>query len=298
METGQVRQSFSHGRSKARHRARSGRGKKRMIGPEPRPRGRTQRAAAIGRARAAVGAAPASRPSRRAGRWSVAPGADRRGSGPAACARCRMRTRPTRRRAAAPRRPRRIAGAQEEERAVEEVGAAAPKRKRAPGSKTRSASPRRRRWRCKRSDNEAQRPQGRGICGARSPSARAEGGTAAKVAALAAAGKVTMPAGEEEPAGPPRAPGARPVIRKPAAPPRHEECAGEPGRSPSYPRAFPATKASACAASPRCAGRESASASGCTRASRSRSRWCARWSFPRPSRFRNCRTGWPSAGST
>jgi translation initiation factor IF-2 len=210
VETGQVRQSFSHGRSKT---VTVEVRKKRMIGsglPEP---GRAEAAPAVAREQ------PMPRPAEPARRPVVIPRAltaEERAGRVRAVQDAHKADEEARRRAALAeadrRRQQEERSAEEAQRRVEEEARARTEEEQA---RRRSAEEARR-----RSEEEAQRRKEEES--RREVAERAGKAAAAKVAALAAAGKVAMPAEEEEePAGAPRR-GARPEVKKPAAPPRHE----------------------------------------------------------------------------
>ncbi len=209
VETGQVRQSFSHGRSKT---VTVEVRKKRMIGPGA-PGGRREAEAAP--------AAPAARPhpaepTRRPVVIPRALTAEERAGRVRAVQDAHKADEEARRRAALVEADRRR---EEEERAAEEARRRAEEEVRA---KTEEEEARRRAAEDarKRSEEEAQRRKEEES--RREVAERAGKAAAAKVAALAAAGKVAMPAEEEEePVGAARR-GARPEIRKPAPAPRHE----------------------------------------------------------------------------
>jgi translation initiation factor IF-2 len=213
VETGQVRQSFSHGRSKT---VTVEVRKKRMIGPGAPELGRAEAAPAVAREQA-----PAARPQRAepARRPVVIPRAltpEERAGRVRAVQDAHKADEEGRRRAALAEADRRR---QEEQRAAEEALRRAEEEARArvedEEARRRAAEDAR-----KRSEEEAQRRKEEES--RREVAERAGKAAAAKVAALAAAGKVSMPAEEEEePVGAPRR-GARPEARKPAPPPRHE----------------------------------------------------------------------------
>jgi translation initiation factor IF-2 len=213
VETGQVRQSFSHGRSKA---VTVEVRKKRMIGPSPPEVGRSEPPPSVAREPLSAPRPQAAEPARRPVVIARALTAEERAGRVRAVQDAHKADEEARRRAALAEADRRR---QEEERAVEEGRRRAEEEARArvedEEARRRAAEDAR-----KRSDDEAQRRKEEES--RREVAERAGKAAAAKVAALAAAGKVAMPAEEEEPAGAPRRPGARPEIRKPAAPPRHE----------------------------------------------------------------------------
>ncbi len=212
VETGQVRQSFSHGRSKT---VTVEVRKKRMIGsglPEP---GRAEAAPAVAREQPMPRPQPAE-PARRPVVIPRALTAEERAGRVRAVQDAHKADEEARRRAALAEADRRR---QEEERIAEEAQRRVEEEARA---RTEEEEARRRSTEeaRRRSEEEAQRRKEEES--RREVAERAGKAAAAKVAALAAAGKVAMPAEEEEePAGAPRR-GARPEVKKPAAPPRHE----------------------------------------------------------------------------
>jgi len=210
VETAQVRQSFSHGRSKA---VTVEVRKKRTITPGAPEPGRAEAAAVV--AREAQPPATAE-PARRA---VVLPRAltaeEKAGRARALQEDVRRAAEEARRRADAEADRLR----EEAERAAEEA------RKRAEEESRRKVEEEEARSRAeqearKRSEEEAQRR--REEESRREVAERAGKAAAAKVAALAAAGKVSVPIEEEEPVGAPRR-GARPEVKRPTPPVRRDE---------------------------------------------------------------------------
>jgi translation initiation factor IF-2 len=213
VETGQVRQSFSHGRSKT---VTVEVRKKRMIGPGVPETGRTEIAPPVAREATPTARPHSAEPARRPAVIPRALTAEERAGRVRAVQDAHKADEEARRRAALAEADRRR---QEEERAAEEARLRAEEEARAKAEEeeTRRHAAEEAR---KRSEEEALRRKEEES--RREVAERAGKAAAAKVAALAAAGKVTMPAEEEEePAAAPRR-GARPEIKRPAAPPRHE----------------------------------------------------------------------------
>src|SRR5271169_1846491 len=213
VETGQVRQSFSHGRSKT---VTVEVRKKRMIGPGTAEPGKEEAAPTVAREATPVPRPHSAEPTRRPVVIPRTLTAEERAGRVRALQDARKADEEARRRAALAEADRRR---QEEERAAEEGLRRAEEEARA---KTEEEEGRRRAAEDarKRSEDEAQRRKEEES--RREVAERAGKAAAAKVAALAAAGKVNLPAEEEEePVGAPRR-GARPEVRKPATPPRHE----------------------------------------------------------------------------
>ena len=215
VETGQVRQSFSHGRSKT---VTVEVRKKRVIGPggvtEP---GRAETAPTVARESAPAARPQSAEPARRPVVIPRALTAEERAGRVRAVQDAHKADEEARHRAALAEADRRR---QAEEHAAAEARRHAEEEARAKveeeENRRRAAEDAR-----KRSEDEAQRRKEEES--RREVAERAGKAAAAKVAALAAAGKVAMPAEEEEePAAQSRRPGVRPEIRKPAAPPRHE----------------------------------------------------------------------------
>ncbi len=215
VETGQVRQSFSHGRSKT---VTVEVRKKRAIGPGSAPEpGRAEAAPVVAREQAPLARPQPMEPARRPVVIPRALTAEERAGRVRAVQDAHKADEEARQRAA-------VAEAnrlrEEQERAVEEARRRAEEEARArvedEEARRRAAEEAR-----KRSEDEAQRRKEEES--RREVAERAGKAAAAKVAALAAAGKVPMPAEEEEEeaAGAPRR-GARPEVRKPAPPVRHE----------------------------------------------------------------------------
>src|SRR5215472_12796718 len=214
VETAQVRQSFSHGRSKT---VTVEVRKKRTIAPGSAEASRPEASAAVAREQPSARPAPLE-PSRRAVVLPRALTAEENAGRARAVQDARKADEEARRRAA-------IAEArqrqEEEERAAEEA------RRRAEEEARRKAEEEEARRRAeeearKRSEAEAQRRKEEES--RREVAERAGKAAAAKVAALAAAGKVAVPLEEEEeePAVAPRR-GARPEIKRPVAPVRRDE---------------------------------------------------------------------------
>jgi translation initiation factor IF-2 len=213
VETGQVRQSFSHGRSKpVTVEVR----KKRVIGLPAQP-GRAEGAPTVSREQTPV--QPISlEPARRSVSIPRALTAEEKAGRVRAVHDARKADEETRRRAALAEADRRR---QQEEQAAEEA------RRRADEEARRKAEEEEERLRAaeetrKRSEEEAQRRKEEES--RRAVAERAGKAAAAKVAALAAAGKVAAPLEEEEeePGTAPRR-GGRPEAKKPVAPVRREE---------------------------------------------------------------------------
>jgi translation initiation factor IF-2 len=214
VEAGQVRQSFSHGRSKT---VTVEVRKKRVIGPASAEPARPQITPAVARE---VAPAPTTRPTavEPARRPVVIPRAltaEERAGRARALKDARKADDEARRRAALAEADRRR---QEEERVAEEVRRQAEEeaRRKAEEEEARRKAEEEAR---QRSEHEAQRR--REEESRREVAERAGKAAAAKVAALAAAGKVAMPAEEEE--EPPPRRGARPEARKPVPVPRRDE---------------------------------------------------------------------------
>jgi translation initiation factor IF-2 len=211
VEAGQVRQSFSHGRSKT---VTVEVRKKRIIGPGPADTARPQMAPTV--TREVQPTPPAVEPARRPAVIPRALTAEERAGRARALEDARKADDETRRRAALAEADRRR---QEEERAAEEA------RRRAEEDARRKVEEEEARRKAEeearqRSEQEAQRRRDEEA--RREVAERAGKAAAAKVAALAAAGKVSMPTEEEEePAAPRR--GARPEARKPVPLPRRDE---------------------------------------------------------------------------
>jgi translation initiation factor IF-2 len=214
VETGQVRQSFSHGRSKT---VTVEVRKKRVIGPGTPEPGKAEPAPAVARE-----AAPAARPqpAEPARRPVVIPRtltAEERAGRVRAVQDAQKADEEARRRAALVEADRRR---QEEERAAAEARRRAEEDARArveeEEARRRAAEDARR-----RSEDEAQRRKEEES--RREVAERAGKAAAAKVAALAAAGKVAVPLEEEEDSAAAPRRGARPEIKKPAAPVRRDE---------------------------------------------------------------------------
>jgi translation initiation factor IF-2 len=220
VETGQVRQSFSHGRSKpVQVEVR----KRRVIGLPAQP-GRAEAAPAVAREQAPAQPIPLE-PARRSVSLPRALTAEEKAGRVRAVHDARKADEEARRRAALAEADRRR---QEEEQAAEEA------RRRAEEEARRKAEEEEERHRAaeearKRSEEEAQRRKEEES--RRAVAERAGKAAAAKVAALAAAGKVAAPLEEEEeePATAPRR-GGRPEAKKPVAPVRRDEARRRTGK--------------------------------------------------------------------
>src|SRR5437016_979882 len=213
VETGQVRQSFSHGRSKT---VTVEVRKKRTIGPTPEPI-RAEASPTVAREQAPVRPATAE-PARRPVAVPRALTAEEKAGRVRAVHDARKADEEGRRRAALAEADRRR---QEEEQAVAEA------RRQAEAEAHRKAEEEEGRRRTeeearKRSEEEAQRRKEEES--RREVAERAGKAAAAKVAALAAAGKVSAPLEEEEEEpGTAARRGIRPEAKKPVAPARREE---------------------------------------------------------------------------
>jgi translation initiation factor IF-2 len=221
VEAGQVRQSFSHGRSKT---VTVEVRKKRVIGPGAVEPPRQPAPAVTLEAPAAPVVRPATvEPTRRPVVMPHALTAEERAGRARALEDARKADDEARRRAALAEADRRR---QEEERAAEE------RRRQAEEEVRRKAEEEEARRRAEeearqRSEEEARRR--RDEESRREVAERAGKAAAAKVAALAAAGKVAIPVEEEEEPLPPRR-GARPEARKPPPIPRRDELRRRPGK--------------------------------------------------------------------
>jgi translation initiation factor IF-2 len=214
VETGQVRQSFSHGRSKT---VTVEVRKKRMIGPgSPEPAKAEAATAPVAREAAPAASPQVSEPARRPVVIPRTLTAEERAGRVRALQDAQKADDEARRRAALAEADRRR---QEEARAAEEARRRAEEEARIRTEEEvarRQAAEEAR----KRSDEEAQRRKEEDS--RREVAERAGKAAAAKVAALAAAGKVAVPVEEEEePAAARR--GARPEAKKPVAPARRDE---------------------------------------------------------------------------
>ena len=213
VETGQVRQSFSHGRSKT---VTVEVRKKRTLGLPPEP-GRAEATPAVAREQTPVQPIPPE-PTRRAVAIPRALTAEEKAGRVRAVHDARKADEEARRRAALAEADRRR---QEEEHAAEEarrrVEEEARRKSEDEAERRRAAEEAR-----KRSEEEAQRRKEEES--RREVAERAGKAAAAKVAALAAAGKVAVPAEEEEEESVITARrGNRPEAKKPVAPARREE---------------------------------------------------------------------------
>ena len=217
VETGQVRQSFSHGRSKqVTVEVR----KKRVITPGTAPEpGRAEAAPTVARAQPAAPAGapePAAEPARRLGGTPRTLTAEEHATRVRALQDARKADEESRRRAAL---------LEAESRRQEEARAAEEARLRAEEEARRRVEEEEAR---KRADEEAKKraedeeTRRREEESRRQVAERAGKAAAAKVAALAAAGKVAMPAEEEEEAAAPR-PGRRVEAKRPTPPVRRTE---------------------------------------------------------------------------
>ena len=215
VETGQVRQSFSHGRSKT---VTVEVRKKRVIGPGAPELGKPEAAPTVAREATPIARPQPSEPARRPVVIPRTLTAEERAGRVRAVQDAQKADEEARRRAALAEADRRR---QEEERAAEEA-----RRRTEEEARIKAEEEQARRQAAeearKRSEEEAQRrkeEESRRVVAERAGKA-----AAAKVAALAAAGKVAVPVEEEEeePTATPRR-GARPEVKKPAAPVRRDE---------------------------------------------------------------------------
>ncbi len=212
-EAGQVRQSFSHGRSKT---VTVEVRKKRLIGPGSSEPGRAEPAPAVARDAPPAPRPQTAEPARRPVVIPRALTAEEKAGRVRALQDARKADDETRRRVALAEADRRR---QEEERAAQDA------RRQAEDEARRKVEEEEARRRAdedarKRSEDEAQRRKDEES--RREVAERAGKAAAAKVAALAAAGKVSVPLEEEDEAPAAARRGARPEIKRPAAPPRHE----------------------------------------------------------------------------
>ena len=212
VETAQVRQSFSHGRSKT---VTVEVRKKRTLAAGTAEASRLEASAPVAREAPSTRLKPVEAP-RRAVVLPRALTAEEKAGRARAVEDFRKADEEARRRAAIEEADRRR---QEEQRAAAEA------RQRAEEEARRKAEEEQARRHAeeearKRSEEEAQRRKEEES--RREVAERAGKAAAAKVAALAAAGKVEVPVEEEEPAGAPRR-GARPEVKRPAAPVRRDE---------------------------------------------------------------------------
>ncbi len=214
VETGQVRQSFSHGRSKT---VTVEVRKKRAIGPGSAEPGKPEAAPSVAREAAPATRAPASEPTRRPVVIPRTLTAEERAGRVRALQDAKKADDEARRRAEIAEADRRR---QEAERAEEEARRRAEEEARLKAEEEearRKAAEEAR----KRAEEEEQRRKEEEL--RREVAERAGKAAAAKVAALAAAGKVAAPeAEEEEPAATSRR-GARPEVKKPVAPARRDD---------------------------------------------------------------------------
>src|SRR6266566_2872758 len=216
VETGQVRQSFSHGRSKT---VTVEVRKKRTVVPgaaaEP---GHAEPTPVVARAQPATPAtAPAPEPVRRPVTVPRELTAEERAGRVRALQDARKADEVSRRRAAIVEADRRRqederAEAEARERAEEEV------RKRAEEEEARKRTEEEAKQRSETEESRRREEESR-----REVAERAVKAAAAKVAALAAAGKVAVPADEEEESAVALRPGRRPELKRPAAPVRRDE---------------------------------------------------------------------------
>jgi translation initiation factor IF-2 len=214
VETGQVRQSFSHGRSKT---VTVEVRKKRMIGPGGPEPGKPEPALTIAREAAPMTRPQIPEPARRPVVIPRTLTAEERAGRVRAVQDAQKADEEAHRRAALAEADRRR---QEEERAAAEARRRADEeaRARADEEETRRHAVEEA---LKRSEEEAQRRKEEES--RREVAERAGKAAAAKVAALAAAGKVAVPVEEEEEEAANARRGARPEIKKPAAPVRRDE---------------------------------------------------------------------------
>ncbi len=219
-ETAQVRQSFSHGRSKT---VTVEVRKKRVISPGLPEPGRTEASPAIGRDQSAARPA-ATEPARRPVVIARSLTAEERAGRTRAVQDARKADEDARRLAALAEADRRR---QEEERAVHQARQRAEEeaRRKVEEEEARRRSEEEAR---KRSEEEAQRRKEEDS--RREVAERAGKAAAAKVAALAAAGKVAVPAEEEEEPATALRRGARPEVKKPVAPVRREDARRRTGK--------------------------------------------------------------------
>ena len=218
-ETAQVRQSFSHGRSKT---VTVEVRKKRAISPGLPEVGRTEASPTVAREQLAPRPAT-TEPARRPVVIARSLTAEERAGRTRAVQDARKADEDARRLAALAEADRRR---QEEERAVHEARQRAEQeaRRRVEEEEARRRAEEEAR---KRSEDEAQRRKEEDS--RREVAERAGKAAAAKVAALAAAGKVAVPAEEEEEAATARR-GARPEVKKPVAPVRREDARRRTGK--------------------------------------------------------------------
>ena len=218
-ETAQVRQSFSHGRSKT---VTVEVRKKRVISPGLPDSGRTEASPAVAREQSAARPA-ATEPARRPVVIARSLTAEERAGRTRAVQDAFKADEEARRLAALAEADRRR---QEEERAVHEARRRAEEeaRRKAEDEEARRRSEEEAR---KRSEEEAQRRKEEDS--RREVAERAGKAAAAKVAALAAAGKVAVPIEEEEEAGTALRRG-RPEVKKPVAPVRREDARRRTGK--------------------------------------------------------------------
>ncbi|MBV8736519.1 MAG: translation initiation factor IF-2 [Alphaproteobacteria bacterium] len=216
VETGQVRQSFSHGRSKT---VTVEVRKKRAIGPGSAEPGKPEAVPPVSREAAPATRAPASEPTRRPVVIPRTLTAEERAGRVRALQDAKKADEEARRRAEIAEADRRR---QEAERAAEEARRRAEEeaRLKAEEEEARRKAAEEARKRAEEEEQRRKEEESR-----REVAERAGKAAAAKVAALAAAGKVAVPAeeeAEEEPAATPRR-GARPEAKKPVAPARRDE---------------------------------------------------------------------------
>lgn len=215
IETGQVRQSFSHGRSKT---VTVEVRKKRTVLPGAAPEiGRPEPAAPVVARAQPAAPTPAAEPVRRPVTVPRALTAEERAGRVRALQDARKADDELRRRAALAEADRRC---QEEERTAAEARLRAEEevRRRTEEDEARKRSDEEARKRSE--DEEARRREEESR---REVAERAGKAAAAKVAALTAAGKMAMPAEEEEELSGALRPGRRPELKRPAAPARRDE---------------------------------------------------------------------------
>ena len=214
VETGQVRQSFSHGRSKT---VTVEVRKKRAIGPGSAEPGKPEAAPPVAREATPATRAPASEPTRRPVVIPRTLTAEERAGRVRALQDAKKADEEARRRAEIAEADRRR---QEAERAAEEARRRAEEetRLKAEEEEARRKAAEEARKRAEEEEQRRKEEESR-----REVAERAGKAAAAKVAALAAAGKVAAPeAEEEEPAATSRR-GARPEVKKPVVPARRDE---------------------------------------------------------------------------
>jgi translation initiation factor IF-2 len=215
VETGQVRQSFSHGRSKA---VTVEVRKKRVVAPGTVEPGRSEPPPVVARAQPAAPDAPAAEPAQRPVGIPRTLTAEEHATRVRAVQDARKADEDTRRRAALAEADRRR---REDERAAEMARQRAEDEARRRADEEDAKKRTEEETKKRSADEDARRKEEESR---REVAERAGKAAAAKVAALAAAGKVAVPAEEEEEE---RAtalrPGRRPEIKRPAAPVRRDD---------------------------------------------------------------------------